>query len=301
MHLCGWPKMPRCCISWLWHRWKLGPGWSWSKMVTMHTNIHIVDTHTQCALVQKRGHNPSHLIKVHTSLNRSCWTSFHQLSMDTTGAAEACTWWEKVSCTTLGNHIEAVNYTFTLYFAPDLRPPAALTQVPPFLHAVKNIHPKNLFELCLWTSVNLFIKLTSHKRLESVFSKSNSVWREYVAWQISCAPQFLVQADIFYSAHSPVCPSCINCLPALRRRSSASHTVSQQDRSLSDCLHTHHSTDSCLTHQTTMAVRDAASLLVGLLVLFHTWGGEWLLAPGPCNTRVGTACCGILMSKTFLF
>ncbi len=54
----------------------------------------------------------------------------------------------------------------------------------------------------------------------------------------------------------------------------SSHTHTHRHRHTRTHTHPHQSADSSSTDQTTMPARDAASLLVGLLVLFHTWGGE---------------------------
>ena len=138
--------------------------------------------------------------------------------------------------------------------------------------------------------------------------KANRVSRNYVEFQINCTLcAWLLLGDTFYSVGPPVsappasfasprCTAAPLALPVSLR---------QFIRRTSPCqapsTHTHPSTDSCSTDQTTMAVRDAASLLVGLLLLCHTWGGEWPRNVWYCATRgfgqllVGCPC--IFMSR----
>ncbi|XP_029302054.1 melanoma cell adhesion molecule b isoform X2 [Cottoperca gobio] len=74
-------------------------------------------------------------------------------------------------------------------------------------------------------------------------------------------------------AGPPVCPSCIICLPALHRCSSLCLSYSFPGGPVPVRLPPYtpqHGQLQC--PPTTMAARDTSSLLVGLLVLFHTWG-----------------------------
>lgn len=162
------------------------------------------------------------------------------------------------------------------------------SQVPPLTHTVKNTRPS--FNLKFHAELRNANQ--THTRAVKDRQTSCASWN---TCPLLCPPCTVRLEDArnrplfpFCSAPAPVSappasllsPRVAQPLPSLSLFTS-SHTVFQEDLGpIRLPLHTHkhtHSTgaDCCDANQSTMAGRDAAAtLLVGLLILCHTWRGE---------------------------